>query len=51
MRLCSGSPFVYSGGSEFNFYLSVLGIKNTSLPSVGALDTALCYLGFECSSV
>ncbi|XXM90193.1 SAM-dependent methyltransferase [Candidatus Hodgkinia cicadicola] len=51
VKLYSGSPFVYSGVSETSYYLSVLGVKWAVLPSVGVIDTALSYLGYEFTSV
>ncbi len=47
VKLHSGSMFGYSGTSEVAFYLNILGITFKVIPSIGALDTAFSYLGWE----
>ncbi|XXN19797.1 MAG: SAM-dependent methyltransferase [Candidatus Hodgkinia cicadicola] len=50
-KLYSGSPFFYSGVNETSFYLNMLNIKYSVLPSVNVIDTALSYLGYEFTSI
>ncbi|PIM95334.1 Cobalt-precorrin-4 C(11)-methyltransferase [Candidatus Hodgkinia cicadicola] len=47
VKLHSGSMLGYSGINELAFYLNILGVPFTILPSVGAMDTAFSYLGWE----
>ncbi|PIM95746.1 Cobalt-precorrin-4 C(11)-methyltransferase [Candidatus Hodgkinia cicadicola] len=47
VKLHSGSMLGYSGVNELAFYLNILGVQFTILPSVGAMDTAFSYLGWE----
>ncbi|PIM95677.1 Cobalt-precorrin-4 C(11)-methyltransferase [Candidatus Hodgkinia cicadicola] len=51
VKLHSGSMFGYSGINEIIFYLNMLGILFTIIPSIGALDTAFSYLGWEPTSM
>ncbi len=47
VKLCSGSLFLYSGMHEIAFYLKALGLPFSVVPSVGVLDVAFAYLGYE----
>ncbi len=47
VKFYSGNMFDYSGTSEIAFYLNILGITFTILPSVGVFDTVFSYLGWE----
>ncbi|MFP3039652.1 MAG: SAM-dependent methyltransferase, partial [Candidatus Hodgkinia cicadicola] len=47
VKLCSGSLFLYSGVREASFYLKMLSLPFSVVPSVGVLDVAFSYLGYE----
>lgn len=47
VNLCSDSLFLHSGLRETSFYLKMLSLPFSVVPSVGVLDVAFSYLGYE----